>query len=206
MKKRRKAVIWVSVVVVVGLLVTATLVIRARRAARRPITLKGAVITQASDSRKELPIADVDISPEIQAPPGDDSTSLITKSDGAGFFWMRLPVQIKRGQKIVLRFRHSGYDPLDAMVTAGDELYIAHMAAKNRQEMPPPNHPVIKVSNVRVRYTVKTYTTVDVGSVVKTFEVQNTGNTPCHGRPPCSPDGKWKASIASTTMDAGIGN
>jgi hypothetical protein len=45
-----------------------------------------------------------------------------------------------------------------------------------------------------------------VGSAVKTFEVANTGNVPCKKRPPCSPDGKWKAAIGSASLDAGEGN
>jgi hypothetical protein len=45
-----------------------------------------------------------------------------------------------------------------------------------------------------------------VGSVAKTFEVANTGGIPCNGHPPCSPDGRWKASRGSTSLDAGQGN
>jgi hypothetical protein len=36
--------------------------------------------------------------------------------------------------------------------------------------------------------------------------VQNTGNVPCGERPPCSPDGKWKAAMGSITLDAGAGD
>jgi len=62
------------------------------------------------------------------------------------------------------------------------------------------------VANVRVRYTMKTMSSVNVGSAVKTFEVENKGNIPCKGQHPCSPDGKWKASVGSTVLDAGLGN
>jgi hypothetical protein len=64
----------------------------------------------------------------------------------------------------------------------------------------------VTVSNVRVRYSVKTTTEADVGSAVKTFQVVNTGNVPCRGRHPCSPDGKWKAALGSASLDAGEGN
>src|SRR5205807_6307310 len=64
----------------------------------------------------------------------------------------------------------------------------------------------VKVAHVRVRYTVKALTEVNVGSAVRTFEVENKGNVPCQGRAPCSPDGKWKASTGTATLDAGVGN
>jgi len=57
-----------------------------------------------------------------------------------------------------------------------------------------------------VRYTVKTPTTVNIGSSVKTFEVVNKANVPCKGDLVCSPDGKWKAAAATATLDAGPDN
>src|SRR5208282_1987692 len=69
-----------------------------------------------------------------------------------------------------------------------------------------PDRPATAVANVRVRYSTKAIRTVNVGSAVRTFQVENVGNIPCKGRPPCSPDGKWKAAIASASLDAGPGN
>jgi hypothetical protein len=46
----------------------------------------------------------------------------------------------------------------------------------------------------------------NIGSMVKTFQVVNQGNLPCENRDPCSPDGNWKASLGSVTLDAGEGN
>jgi hypothetical protein len=57
-----------------------------------------------------------------------------------------------------------------------------------------------------VRYTVKTTTLVNLGSEAKAFEAANTGGVPCDARPPCSPDGKWKATVNSQVFDAGAGN
>ncbi|MBV8867231.1 MAG: hypothetical protein JO210_17675 [Acidobacteriaceae bacterium] len=57
------------------------------------------------------------------------------------------------------------------------------------------------LSNVRVRYSEKAPIITNIGSFVKTFEVVNTGNVPCGGQPPCSPDDKWKATIGSFTVD-----
>ena len=70
----------------------------------------------------------------------------------------------------------------------------------------PVNHPEIKVGNVRVRYSIKAMTEFNVGSAVKTFQIENKGNVPCKGQRPCSPDGKWKAAIGSASLDAGPGN
>ncbi len=47
---------------------------------------------------------------------------------------------------------------------------------------------------------------MNVGSAVHTFQIVNRGNVPCSGHRPCSPDGKWKAAIASASLDAGEGN
>ena len=64
----------------------------------------------------------------------------------------------------------------------------------------------MKISNVVARYSINTTTKVNVGSAVKTFQVINTGNVPCKGSSPCSPDGRWKAAIGSASIDAGRGN
>jgi hypothetical protein len=66
--------------------------------------------------------------------------------------------------------------------------------------------PGIPISDVRLRYTESERTSSDTGSALKTFEVANTGNVPCNGRPPCSPNGKWKAAIGGASLDAGEGN
>src|SRR5690606_25355390 len=55
-------------------------------------------------------------------------------------------------------------------------------------------------------YGVKNTTIVNIGSAVKLFEVVNEGNLPCDDDPPCSPDGKWKATVGSVNLDAGDGN
>jgi hypothetical protein len=62
------------------------------------------------------------------------------------------------------------------------------------------------VSNIRVRYTTNSRTETNVGSAVKTFQVVNKGDVPCNHQSPCSPDGKWKASSATVSLDAGADN
>jgi hypothetical protein len=46
----------------------------------------------------------------------------------------------------------------------------------------------------------------NIGTGEKTFQVVNQGNIPCDSYKPCSPDGKWKASIGSALLDSGEGN
>ena len=106
---------------------------------------------------------------------------------------------------MLLQFRHADYEPLDMHDFVGDKEYVAKMVPIPH-ETSAPNHPDITVSNVLVRYSIKTTTAANVGSVVKTFEVPNKGNVPCRKQPPCSPDGKWKASMGSASLDAGENN
>jgi hypothetical protein len=62
------------------------------------------------------------------------------------------------------------------------------------------------VTNIRVRYTVNGRTDENIGSAVKTFQVINQANVPCNSQAPCSPDGNWKASGGSVSLDAGPEN
>jgi hypothetical protein len=107
---------------------------------------------------------------------------------------------------VTLDFRHQGYEPLTLHDFVGDKLYIARMMPATQPTNAETHHPDQTVSNARVRYSVKATTEANVGSTVKTFQVTNTGNVPCDQRPPCSPDGKWKATIGTISLDAGEGN
>jgi hypothetical protein len=113
---------------------------------------------------------------------------------------------LRRRQPLTLHFRHPGYQPLDLNEFVSDQIYIARMVPISHETRVQSDHPEVTVSNVRVRYSVKTTTEADVGSAVKTFQVVNVGDVPCKGRHPCSPDGKWKAALSSTSLDAGEGN
>jgi hypothetical protein len=181
------------------LLIAAGILIAIRHEIKKPITLQGAVTVQDNDSRQERPIADVEISAT------DDSPVANTKSDSSGLFQLSVPRPLRRGHPIVLHFRHPQYEPLDLKDFIGDKIYIAHMVPLPTKPAPV-NHPEIKVGNVRVRYSIKAMTEFNVGSAVKTFQIENKGNVPCKGQRPCSPDGKWKAAIGSASLDAGPGN
>ena len=87
----------------------------------------------------------------------------------------------------------------------GDKIYIERMVPLH-QDTVAESRSGSAISNTRIRYSVKATTDADVGSAVKTFQIVNTGNTPCNNHPPCAPGGKWKATIGSLSLDAGEGN
>jgi len=161
------------------------------------VSIRGAVVEQDTDPAKQLPISDVEIT-------ADDNLAISrSTSDSSGFFSLALRPDIKPGTPISLKFRNSDYKPLDLKVIAGDEVNIAHMVPIRREVQK--GGPEVSVSGISVRYSMETTTAVTVGSGVKTFEVMNTGNVPCAGKPPCSPGMRWKAAIGSATLDAGEG-
>ena len=171
-----------------------------RRQHLKPLTIVGAITVQDADSRKQLPIAGVEVTV------ANNSSEPPAKSDSSGFFSLQLRQGLRRGQPVKLVFRHPDYRPLDLPEFAGDKLYIVHLIPLSKNTDNVPNQPTIAVGNVRVRFSIKAMRTVNIGSAVKTFQVENVGNIPCKGRPPCSPDGKWKAAIGSVSLDAGSSN
>jgi hypothetical protein len=164
----------------------------------QPITLRGAITSRSADPHKELPIAGVEITLN------DGRLAPPVSSDSTGFFSIKLPREIRRGHPFTFHLRHPDYQPLDMKEFVGDQLYVIHLVPV-RPPTPPSNPDATVVSNPRVRYTIKSMTAASVGSAVQTLQVQNIGNVPCSA-PPCSPDGRWKAAVGSTTLDAGHGN
>jgi hypothetical protein len=194
---RWKVAIWITAIIGVAAATTG-IVIHIRKTHR--VTLQGVVIRQDSDPNKQSPIANV----EITALTG--STTSNAKSDPSGFFSVTLPREFRRHQSVILHFRHPDYRPLELNELVEYKLYVVHLQPVSIPQPAVPDHPDITVSNVRVRYSAKTTGEQEVGSTVKTFQVVNTGNVPCRGQHPCSPDGKWKAAIGTTSLDAGEGN
>ncbi len=197
MKRGTKRSLWIALILATCLIGAGVLV---RRHLRKSLTIMGAVTVQAADARKQLPIADVEITTE------NPLESTPSRSDSSGLFKLNLNKSLKKGQVMRLRFRHPDYQPLDMEEIADDKLYIVHLAQLSKNTDDVPNRPVVGVSNIRVRYSMKAMRTVNIGSAVKTFQVENIGNIPCKERFPCSPDGKWKATIGGALLDAGLGN
>ena len=160
-------------------------------------TLRGALVQYDDDFKEQTPIANAEISVV------DGSVSAQTKSDSSGFFRLNLHPAVADGQPIQLRARRNGFEPLDLTTTASDRLYVLRMNPKAPTRNPAAARPDIEIADVRVRYAVKTTSTVNVGSAVRPFEIVNVANQPCRGRHPCSPDGRWKANVDSASLDAG---
>src|SRR5579864_1857619 len=197
MMTKKRIAIWTGVAVVTAVTVTA-LVMKQFRA--RTVTVTGAVLTEDVDPRKQLPIPNVEITVK-------DGASVFTqKSDSAGFFRLPVPLRVWFSETTSINFRHPGYRPLDVTQHLRDQIYVVRLAPLPGKNMGAQNAAEVTVSDVRVRYAVKATTPINVGSTVKTFEVNNVGGVPCDRRSPCSPNGKWKATVGEITLDAGDGH
>jgi hypothetical protein len=197
---RKSKIAWILVSLVILAAAAAGVLWYLRWRTHRVIVLQGAIVVRDSDVRKQRPIAGVQVT-------AIDSLQIQTvKSDSSGLFLIPLHEGTKRGQPITLEFRHPDYFLLDLPEFVGDKLYVVQLVP--RLTAPPSENrsPPTSLGNVTVRYSVKTTTDVNIGSAVKTFQVENEGNVPCRNRHPCSPDGKWKATLASASLDAGAGN
>ena len=194
---RRTLVLWIIALAAFGGLIAAVFLL-SRKA--QPVALRGVVIKADADPHKQLPIADV----EVFASTGQAVAT--TKSDASGEFLVTLPYRPKPEQPITLSFRHSDYRPLVLNEVGADKLLVARLSPVHPESASEEGHTATVVSNVSLRYTTASATDTNIGSAVKTFEVVNTGNLPCNGQHPCSPDGRWKAAVASASLDAGEGN
>jgi hypothetical protein len=200
----KKKVVWI-IVAVVGVAFATVLVVRMHHWRPRSLTIQGTVIRKDEDARKESPISDVNVIAS------DGVTSTSTRSDGSGYFKIVFPEAVWPGQTLNLSFRNSDYEPFELKLPTGlrlasKELFVAAMTQVAEQPAPIAGTPVSVVSNIRVRYTVNIPTEDNIGSAVKTFQVINKGNVPCDGHAPCSPNGNWKATTGSISLDAGADN
>jgi hypothetical protein len=205
---------WILAVVVIWSLAAISIIVIARwprGPVISPVVLTGAVLRQDDDPQKQLPLANT----EVTATGG--FSVVHGSSDSSGLFSLTLLRGLLPGQTITLRFEHPAYAPVQMTAVPQDQLYIVRMTPLSQ---PPPQPkpertptPVVKGSaeiairqDLRIRYSLKEQITANVGSVAKAFDVKNVGNVPCAGHPPCSPDGKWKATTDSLSIDAEKGN
>jgi hypothetical protein len=191
----RRVAILAAMAVIAGI-VAVVIVVKVRK---RSVRLTGVVLRQDTDPRKQLPIPQV----EVTATGGDRSAH--GESDTSGLFRLELLNGGWREQPVSLAFRHPGYQPVEITPPLEGELYVVRMMPIPAPSAAPLGVHEVAIKDVRVRYAEKTSNSVDVGSAAKTFTVPNIGNVPCGAKPPCSPDGKWKASMGGITMDAGVG-
>lgn len=207
MKWKIFTLVTASALVVAAVIVV--LVIRSHRWRPRNVVIQGAVIRQDPDPRRQLPIGNVNIVAT------DGVISASTQSDSSGYFALKLRENFWPGKIIQITFQKPDYRAYVLTVplnyrTAMKKLYVAAMVPTSRSEAetesPQENKKASVISNIRIRYTVNTEGDQNVGSAVKTFTVENEPNVPCNRQGPCSPDGDWKAAVASATLDAGTGN
>jgi hypothetical protein len=202
--KRGKVLVWVFI----GLVTAGggTALVLALHLWRPGLTrIQGVVIRREADTRKELPISNATVTAS------DGVTSVSTTSDATGYFKLTLPAHIWPGRTVNLEIQHEDYQPseltLDARLRlAGKEIYVAAMTPNAELSGTNSDTPQSVVSNIRVRYTVNSQTEENIGSAAKTFQVVNRGDVACKGQTPCSPDGNWKATAGSLSLDAGPGN
>jgi hypothetical protein len=169
------------------------------------LTIQGAVIRGDNDTRKQLPISDALVTAS------DGTRSASTESDSSGYFKLTLEGVVWPGKVVKIAFSHKNYQPVELNVRAGlrlagKELYVAAMTPTAALPDMVSTGPESVVSNIRVRYTVNSQREENIGSAVRTFQVINKANVPCNREAPCSPDGNWKASTGSLSLDAGTGN
>ena len=172
--------------------------------APRIVTIEGAVIRRDTDPRKELPVAGAVITVS------DSESKVTTVSGDTGYFNVKFPERIWPREIVNLAFRHPDYKPANETLLIGihinaNQPYVIRMTSTAAPPPPPGPNPTA-IHDIRIRYTINDRSETDVGSAVKVFEVNNTGNTPCKQGDLCSPDGLWKATKDSVTLDAGVGN
>src|SRR5579864_542700 len=167
MTRAHKIELWIAVLV--GAVVAASVPLVIRWQKQKTISLQGAVLIQDSDPRKQQPIAGVFVSA------ADRGISEATTTDSSGFFVLKVRKPIRRGNAIVLTFRHPQYHPLVLNEFVGNKLYVVHLVPLTTKIVPS-NQPQVKITNVRIRYTIKAMTELNVGSAVKTFEIENKGD------------------------------
>jgi hypothetical protein len=168
--------------------------------ATRPAMIRGAVLIRSDNVDKETPI------PSVEVSVAGGLARQEAWSSPTGAFELTLRKPIKMGQPVTLQFRHAQYMPLDITSFVSDRLVVARMLPMADFGGAAQSLPQTAVSNVTIRYTVNSATLLNVGSTLKTFHVINTGNVPCSGRYPCSPDGKWKAAVGSAIFQAPSGD
>ncbi len=182
-----------------GALLAARMIIRKRHRVR-PMALVGAVLKDDKDPRKQSPIANV----EISSPDGlleRDATS-----DFSGTYRLTFHPGVKAGQPVQLAFRHPDFQALDVTEILTDRLDVVRLTPLHGEVEAKLNEAEQIIGNVMVRYSTEATKNENIGSAVRTFQVENQGNVSCMQRLPCSPDGKWKAASASVSLDAGEGS
>ncbi len=198
MRARQKREVQTAIAILGALASAAVIMLFPRHFQAAPIS--GSVIAQNTDPRKQTPIANAEITAVSGFAQGQ------AKSDSQGYFRLTFHPPLVTGQLVSIKVVHPNFRPVEISEPPGDKIFVIRMTPVASEAPAELNPRETLISDIRVRYTVKVSAVLNVGSISKTFEVANVGNVPCDHRPPCSPDGKWKASVGGVTLDAGEGN
>src|SRR3954452_10821730 len=180
-----------------GLITAAALQVRKLVFVEKIATVTGAVITDNPDPHLQRPVANATV---IVATGTSERKSV---SEASGLFRVTLDPPVFAGEVLEIRVEHPGYHPYTASRPARAQIDIVRLSPVHAPLSPPDTVRATRISNLRVRYATRTVSTDTIGSAVRTFDIINRVNVPCASRPPCSPDGKWKASITTFPLDAG---
>lgn len=162
--------------------------------------ITGAVLTADTDLTRQRPIAEARVSAMAGA------SSAIGITDESGLFRLTLDPPFPPDQPVTLKVEHPDYHTFEAGDLTAGRLHLVRLQPVTTAGLGEGDDaPEVVIANVRVRYTFKTETTVEIASAARTFEVVNKANTPCGEEPLCSPDGRWKAALGTFSLDAGEG-
>jgi hypothetical protein len=196
LKARRRKILIASGIIVAGSVVIALLVMRlSQRHLVRAIT--GAVLVQDKNPREQRPISNALVTVVSRG------TSTQARTDAKGYFQIRLEPRLYPGTSFTLRCTHPDYHPLETSLTASQQIHLVRLTPLASRSSPERRDPQVSIGNPRIRYAMTMTTSVNIGTVVRTFEVRNEPNVPCNNQPPCSPDGRWKAAIVPMPLDTG---
>jgi hypothetical protein len=159
--------------------------------------ITGAVLTADSDLSKQRPIAKA----RITAVAGASSASGL--SDESGLFRLTIDPPLSPEEPITLNVEHPDFHPFEEAGVPANQLHLVRLTPNGIETKSVADGPGVAIANIRVRYSFKAETMVEIGSAARTFEIVNTPNTPCNNLPPCSPDGRWKATVGRFSLDAG---
>jgi len=199
MASGHKIAVWVSIAAGLILLSTA-LLRRYQLPASIPFTAEGSILKQDPDTRKQSPVADVEVSAAAELDVAN------AKSDFSGYFKIMVPPGTNNGETVLLHFRHPDYQPVDLNVALNGQPNVIRMIPIHSEVESAASASGEMVANVQLRYTTEINSTENIGAGVRIFQVLNAGGVPCSQHLPCSPDGKWKAAIETASLDAGDGN
>jgi len=197
-----RAVWKITVIAAAATAVVFLFAILMRQTGRRNVV--GVVLVSDPDLAKQHAISNVKVETPGNVPVLTDAAGLFRISLDGSSLLKGVITQRVLPNGISVTLQHPGYAPVEETLLLDGKLYVLHMKAVETKTST--TVPEVPISDVRVRYTESAETSVDTGSELRNFDVVNKGNVPCNGASPCSPDGRWKATIGGATLDAGEGN